>query len=257
MKLSFICVSNNQEMFDKYIVPSLQIQKNRDFEIIRVDSASKSYSSATAALNEGAARAKGEYLVFLHHDIVLENPDFIDEMLAMIEGREFYVAGVAGSLRQGHVWKRKVVSNIVHGEHRSIPGKSPVTEIRPVCTVDECFFIIPRRIYQQHAFLEIMPTWHLYAVEYCLWAHTQAKEGCVLMLPLRLWHLSKGESMSKDYYAAARKLRHVYRMDMFTTVGAWPNNRILFEIRVVRDRFRRYRQKMKKLRRARNENPAK
>lgn len=248
MKLSFICPSNNQEMFDKCITKSLAMQKNRDFEVIRVDTAAKRYASAAAALNEGASRAQGEYLVFLHHDIVIESPDFIDDMLRLMEGRQFYVAGAVGAVpRDNKPWHRKTRCNIIHGENRTIPGRIAITEVCPLSTVDECFFVIPRHIYDQHPFLEFTPTWHLYAVEYCLWAHSQAGEGSVILLPVRLWHLSRGLGFGLDYYAAVRKLRRIYRVNMYTTVGAWPKNRILFEIRVIRDRMRRYWRKVRNL----------
>lgn len=239
MKLSFICPSNNPEMYSRCVLASLERQKNRDFELILVDTQKEQYSSAAAALNAGAARASGEYLVFLHHDIILEDENFIDQLLELISRGDFLIGGVAGAVKGKYPWRKQTVSNIVHGEKKVIPGKTPTTRIIPLSTVDECFFVIPRRVFMERGFVEYMPGWHLYAVDYCMWAQAKGGEGAVVLLPARLWHLSIAKSMSADYYATLRAVRKAHRRDMYTTMGAWPANRLLFEYRVARDRYAR------------------
>ena len=250
MRLSFICPSNNPQMFNDNIVASLDRQKNRDFELILVDTQKEHYSSAATALNAGAARATGEYFVFLHHDIVLESEDFIDELLKMIESCDFIVAGVAGAIR--YDWPRlyRVRSNIEHGVSgsRRVPGKTAFTEIAPMESLDECFFIIPAEVFKKRGFYEFMPTWHLYAVEYCLWAYDQGIDNPVLLFPVRLWHQSAGNSLDKSYFTALRRLRKIYRRDIICTVGAWPINPIGFEYRVLRRKIHLVRMHIRKFR---------
>ena len=240
MRLSFICPSNNLKMFNENIVKSLDRQKNRDFELILVDTQKEHYSSAAAALNAGAARASGEYFVFLHHDIVLESDNFIDELLNMIDSCSFLIAGVAGACRGDTPYSSRARTNILHGgiNSRRVPGGIPCTEIRPLESLDECFFIIPAEVFKKRNFNEFMLTWHLYAVEYCLWAHEQDAENPVMLLPIRLWHLSAGNSLDKSYFAALRNLRKIYRRDIICTVGFWPINPIVFEYKVLRTKIR-------------------
>ena len=243
MRLSFICPSNNPEIFNENLVKSLDRQKNRDFELILVDTRKEHYSSAAAALNAGAARASGEYLVFLHHDIVLESDDFIDELLNMIDQNDFLIAGVAGAVRNGNRCVRRLRSNIFHGVgDRKRPAAStyysdPVTEPIPVETLDECCFIISAEVFRKRPFPEFSATWHLYAVEYSLWAHEQDMENPVMLLPLHLWHLSPGSSMNQNYFTALHKLHKIYRKDIICSVGAWPAGFLRFEYRIMRRRI--------------------
>lgn len=62
--LSFICASNKPKVLKECVISSLEKQKDRDFELVVVDTTLKQYASAVEALNEGADRAKGDYFVF-------------------------------------------------------------------------------------------------------------------------------------------------------------------------------------------------
>ena len=256
MKLSFICPSNNPQMFNDNVVKSLDIQKNRDFELILVDTQKEHYTSAAAALNAGAARASGEYLVFLHHDIVFESADFIDELLDMIGRCKFLIGGVAGTIMGDKPHSSKLLSNIDHGvENRRRAASKvfldapPFTHPMPLETVDECLFVIPAEVFKKRNFPEFIPTWHLYAVEYCLWAYEQDMENPVMLLPVSLWHLSAGNSLNRNYYKALRRLRKIYNKDMITSVGAWPGTPFAFEHKIFRHRLHQTRLKIRNLRR--------
>lgn len=227
--LSFICASNNKKLYNQCIVPSLKIQKNRDFEIIRVDTTAKHYSSAAAALNDGASRAKGDYFVFLHQDIVIDNENFIDELMKMIKRQPFYVAGVAGAKQIGI---NRVHTNIIHSNNK-IPAGTPCEKIIPMETLDECLFIIPREIFERKGgFKEYAPSWHFYCVEMCLWANKQ-KKNSVLLFPLKLWHLSIGNPINKSYFETLRAIQKEYPMKICTTCGNWPNNRFALMLEIV------------------------
>lgn len=233
--LSFICASNDISIFEQCIVPSFNIQKNKDFEIILVDTTQKQYDSAAKALNEGAAKAKGEYLIFLHHDIVIENEDFIDELNNWISKNNFGVAGVAGAVKAS-IWNysksaSNIISNIVNGEEKYSPGIR-VTKTTACETLDECFFVIPKKLFIEHQFEELTPTWHLYCVEYCLWAKEHNYE--VLLTPMYLWHKSAGASMNSNYFEALLKLRKKYKKDIYTTMGIWPRNDIIMHMIIIK-----------------------
>lgn len=232
-------------MYESCVAKSLERQQNRDFELILVDTVKERYSSAAAALNAGAARASGEYLVFLHHDIILEDEHFIDQLIDLISRQPFLIGGAAGAVKGKYPWRKQTVSNIVHGENKVVPGKTPTTRIIPLSTVDECFFVIPRAVFAERGFVEYTPSWHLYAAEYCMWAQEKGGESAVILLPARLWHLSIAKSMSADYYATLRAVRRAHHRDMYTTMGAWPSNRLLFEYRVARDRYARAKRRRK------------
>ena len=250
MKLSFICPSNNPKMYRDCIIKSLERQKNRDFELILVDTLKEHYSSAAAALNAGAAKASGDYFVFLHHDIIFESDSFIDELIGIIDRCSFLIGGVAGVRKKGKHCPNRIISNIVHGEneHKRAPSNITFTDPTPLETVDECCFVIPADVFRKRNFPEFTPTWHLYAVEYCLWAHDQDIENPVLLLPARLWHLSTGDSLNQNYFSALRILRRMYRRDIISTVGAWPYSLIPFQYKVLRRRIRLFRHSIRQKR---------
>ena len=234
--LSFICASNNMEIYEQCIVKSLAKQKNTDFELILIDTAEKEYSSAAKALNEGANKAKGEYFVFLHHDIVIEDENFVDKLNLWLNQHNFGIAGVAGTVRLPNRKKANVVSNIVHGEKKQVPGIK-TTETVSCETLDECLFVIPKKVFFEHQFVELMPTWHLYCVEYCLWAKEHNYD--VLLTPMFLWHKSAGASMNANYFDALLKLRKMYNKDICTTMGLWPQNNIIMYLKIVRYKLKK------------------
>lgn len=243
--LSFICASNKPKVLKECVISSLEKQKDRDFELVVVDTTLKQYASAVEALNEGADRAKGDYFVFLHQDIQFEDEDFISKLRGFINQGPFLIAGVAGVVPAKLKWRKKILTNIVHGEDRINPGE-PIhgNSVVSCNTVDECLFVIPRDIYVRRPLTEYVPTWHLYAVEYCLWAE-QSEPGSVKIFPLKLWHRSDGVSFDASYYTALTKIISAYKKRykvLYTTMGAWPVNKLLFEARRLIKKVIRLRQ---------------
>lgn len=246
MLFSFICPSNDRAVFDACTGASLAAQGNRDFELICVDTVAQRYASAAAALNAGAAQAQGDYLVFLHQDICFEDPNFVERLADWVRRCDFAVAGVAGADRGSSRWRTKSRTNIVQGADKHHSGRFIEGDgALPCQTLDECLFIIPRALFCTREFPEFFPTWHLYAVEYCLWA-LRENRGAVLALPLKLWHRSSGASFNLNYFDALSVLRRDYRRFtgmIYTTMGAWPTSALLFQAKKL------YR--INKLRRAR------
>lgn len=251
MFFSLICPCNDRALFDECVGASLQRQTLRDFELILVDTLAESYRSAAAALNAGAARARGEYLVFLHQDVCFDDAGFLCRLRDFALRGDFAIAGVAGAIRGKSRYRTKTRTNIVHGEPPRRPGRSeppPDGAPFPCETLDECLFVIPSSRFRTRGMLEFMPTWHLYAVEYCLWAHAN-NAGAVLIFPLKLWHRSAANSLNANYFDAISALRRLYRRQfgvIYTTMAAWPTGALPFHLKRLyrllkfrRARFRR------------------
>ena len=157
------------------------------------------------------------------------------KLLAAIVDRNFLIAGVALARQsEGNKWRKDLFTNIRHGAERVHPWRSRrMDSCLSGESLDECFFIIPRDVFSRRNFPEFSNTWHLYAVEYSLWANTQTK-GSVLGLPLELWHLSAGASMDWTYFVALRRLIKMYRGEIgmiYTPMGVWPTNPWLLFLR--------------------------
>lgn len=239
---SFICPSNRPDMVDSCIRASLQKQTNNSYELIVVDTLLQRFDSASQALNFGAEKAKGEYLVFLHHDIIFDAVDFLNSLALMVKSRSFCIAGVAGIIKGSSPNRCSALTNIVHGEEKETPLCAvSISEITPCDTLDECFFVIPKKVWQTRPLSVFYPSWHLYAVEYSLWANHEDPGSCVA-LPLTLWHKSKGVSFDESYYRAVSVLRKLYKPHydvIYSSCGIWPTSLMPFLTSMVVHRLRR------------------
>lgn len=199
--VSIICVYNNTQILNKFLTPSLEKQTVHP-EIILIDNRNNRFTSAASALNYGAQQATGKYLIFAHQDINLTNPNWIKETVKQIEQLDNPgIIGVAGKTND-----RFIRTNIKHGLD-PVPV-SPFGLTKPVkaSTVDECIFIIPRKVFDELHFDEkTCFDWHLYGTDYLLSVRKLGYNAYII--PTELEHRSKGASMSEGYYATMKKLQ--------------------------------------------------
>lgn len=233
LDISFVCAVNNKKIFAECTNSFLTIQNNHNYELIIIDTNKIPFESAAKAYNYGGSRANGKYICFLHQDIIINDNDFIDKLLSNLDSTDFLIAGVAGVGKSQAYGRCALFTNISDGDN-GLKDKSSINVSIPksVESVDECFFIIPKDIYKNRKLNELNNSWHLYSVEYSLWANRE-KRGSVVVLPLELWHKSNGVSINKDYFKELRNIKNLYHRDIYTTMGMWPQNNILFEIKLI------------------------
>ncbi len=232
--ISIICVYNNKEILNEYILKSLKTQTS-DYELILIDNTENKFQSAAEALNYGGKKANGKYLMFVHQDIDLLSENWIknvEEILDLIP--ELGIAGVAGKLDG----KNGIISNIKDGIPPKQTGTTRIKTFMKVQTLDECLFIIPKSVFEILTFdEETCDGWHLYAVDFCL---NVMKIGFfVYVLPLSLYHRSSAPSVSEDYYNSVKKMLNKYKNDykwVYTTMGNW-NTSYPFFIQLIVNKF--------------------
>ena len=215
--ISIVCVYNNKEILDDFLIKSLKNQ-SVEYELILMDNTTNKYNSAAEALNEGGKKAKCKYIMFVHQDIDLSSDEWLRKCESILDSLEnFAIAGVAGRSKDIPT----SVSNIFDG----IPPGPIGPEIyvpTKVQTLDECLVIIPKKIFDKLKFDEnACDNWHLYAVDYSL---TAKKEGYnVYVIPIFLYHRSKAFSFSESYYITLKKLLKKHRGSkvIIRTVGSW------------------------------------
>lgn len=214
--MSIICVYNNQEILEEYLIKSLDSQTD-NYELILVDNRENQFSSASSALNYGAGQAHGEYLVFAHQDINFSDKNWIKNTSKQLdELSNIGIVGVAG----------KTVDSIVRSNIKQ--GLTPV-DVSPykldvaekASTIDECLFIIPKEVFDMIPLNEECDDWHLYAVDYVYNIKNKGLDAYII--PTLLEHRSKGASMSEGYYKTLPKLQKKYlkRGLIRTCMGDW------------------------------------
>lgn len=219
--LSVICVYNDENILEKYLLKSLNGQ-SIDFETILIDNTDNKFSSAADALNYGAKKSKGDLLIFAHQDIQF-NPGNLSEIENYVSDAEkIGVAGVVGVSEN----LKGVISNITHVSPPKQVGDIPAEELMEVQTIDECLIIIPSYIFKIQQFdKDVCDGWHFYAVDYCL--SIKSKGYKTYVLPIELYHgtgsLSDLKvSMSDKYYKICNKLLKKHKNDynwIYTPLG--------------------------------------
>ena len=228
-------------MFEDVLHESIHRQKYTNYELIEVDSNQHQFTSAAEAFNFAAKDAAGEFLIFVHQDVCLEDIDFLNKLDRYCNSYKFGIAGVAGI--KGN--KNGVVSysNIIHGKDRHSAAENSVVEPVEVDCIDECMMVIPYSIFKQYHFSNLGNTWHLYGTDYSLKMRSNGNGVCVL--PLSLWHLSEGRSFSIDYFNAIKRVAKIYRRNcniFYTFWGRWPTNPVKLWIKCE---FRKLRYRIK------------
>lgn len=200
-KISVICVYNKTFPLREQLLKSLEIQKAK-YELILVDNRNNKFKNAASALNYGANQAHGEYLIFSHQDIIIEDENWLEKTLNQITKLDNPgIIGVAGKTHNKYIR-----TNILHG----IPPEkiTPFNLSKPeeASTVDECLFIIPKKVFEILQFDEkTCFDWHLYATDYLLSIRKLGYKAYII--PSVLVHASKGSSLSEGYYQTVKKLQ--------------------------------------------------
>ena len=191
-----------------------------NYELILIDNTNNKFNSAAKALNYGGNKAKGKYIIFVHQDVYLSSESFLNDLEITLDSlNDLGIAGAAGKSEANKL----IVSNLKEGTPPKLAGKIQINKPVKVQTLDECFFIIPKVVFDKLKFdEEVCNGWHLYAVDYSL--SVLEMELNVYVVPANIYHQSAGESFSDEYYDILKKLldkhkkKHVW---IYTTMGHW------------------------------------
>ena len=236
--ITIICVYNNRKILENVLLKSLNIQ-TEEYELVLIDNSGGTFESAAKALNYGARKATKNYLMFVHQDVDLLYENCLSDIENILGSLDnFGVVGVAGYSKTNR--KPVMVSNILDGyppEDVGVKIDQPVD----VQTVDECLFIVSSSIFKELQFdEETCPDWHLYGVDYCLSAKNLGRS--VYVIPIKIYHASRTESFSGEYYTTLRnvimKHGHEYKT-IDTSCGVWHTGRFRRDINIMEDKILR------------------
>lgn len=215
--ISIVCVYNNKEILNKFLINSLKNQ-TADYELILVDNTQNRFKSAAKALNYGGKQASNEYIMFLHQDVDLSSDSWLEDTENMIKLPDVGIVGVAGNCENID----GIITIIEDDDPPKLAGPNNIYEIMEVQTLDECLIIIPKNVFEILEFDEkICDDWHLYATDYCL---SVKKLGLkTYLIPKYIYHRSPGYSMSENYYLTLAKIikKHKNFKKICTNTGCW------------------------------------
>lgn len=207
--MSVVCVYNDINKINKILLKYLNNQTN-DYELILIDNTKNKYKSASEALNIGGKKANSKYIMFIHQDVKLCSENFLNDVELILDS--LYkpgVVGIAGVESLLTLIKNKslrgVLGNLDHGIPLKPVSKHVIDQPTEVQTVDECLFIIPKKLFNKINFDdECCYDWHLYAADFCL---SSEKLGYkTYILPLYIQHISNGNSTLEEYFNTLKLL---------------------------------------------------
>ena len=227
--ISVVCVYNNKDVLDRCLAPSLEKQ-TAPHERILLDNTGRRFRSAAEALNFGARSARGKYIMFIHHDMAIGAPGWLEEVERTLDALPNLGAAGAAGVAGGS----GVFSNISHCDPPKPAGDWRIDAPVKVQTLDECALIVPAEVFKGVGFDEkACDNWHLYGVEYCLGCGERGLD--VYAIPMAAHHMTfstgsnRGRVFSpgvlpEAYYGTLRKIlkkhRRQYRR-VYTTCGVW------------------------------------
>lgn len=243
--ISVISIISNNDVAKKYLLKGLNSQTTK-YELLLIDNTTSVYASGSQANNLASLEATGDYLMFIHQDVLLSSKNAlkqVEDWLSTLS--KVGLAGAVGMikpkfinqyeayarylllLRLGllHLWfLRYGRGNNLHGSSMSPWGGQFVTD--PVCvqTVDEFFLMVPARIFEHTKFDELTCSdWHLFGVDFSL--SIQRKGYKVYVLPLSVVHRSRG-TISVPYIRTLAKVleKHKNEKVINTPWGLYPTS---------------------------------
>lgn len=219
--ISVICVYNNKEQYEKQLLNSLKIQMCK-YELVAIDNTESKFSSAAEALNYGASKSKGDFLVFMHQDLTLKTPNELERItnfcMSLPVGS---IVGAVGVREKSSVYYGNWTSGVKYTSDIVNTYLSPIE----VDAIDESVICMSRKTWERHHFNEILcDSWHMYAVETCLW--NRKNNGKIYVYPLQMHHYSHG-SINLSYMKTFIKIADYYSKDfhyIWTTCYKWTSS---------------------------------
>jgi hypothetical protein len=250
--ISIISIINNDVIAKEFLLSGLSRQNSR-YDLVLLDNRNSSYRSAVQAYNEGSAKAKGDYLMFIHQDVLLPCRNWlkgVEDSLSTVSN--LGIAGIAGMLQPtfindfellaryylleklnlSKVWYNQYArGNVFHGREKKPWFGKFISEVISTITLDELLLIIPARAFTNLKFDETTcDNWHLYGVDYSLSASQKGREVCIL--PYSVIHLARARNLDIGYFKTLVKLivKHQAERIINTTLGPWSTRPKLMEL---------------------------
>lgn len=229
INFSLMTIYNKENVLNECLIKTLKKQDKITYEIKYINNQDNKYRSAKEGFLSEIDNLKGEYIVFLHQDIVFNNVDTLKKIYNYLrEIEKFGIVGIAG------VNNKIILSNITHGPDNIEVTKNKIFVPTKCETLDECLYIIKNEKKYIDEFKKMIGDgWHLYAVEYCIRMKLIGED--VYVIPSNIYHASSGASFDDSYYIQLKKISRHYKKNIKkinTTMGFWFTNNIKLNFQI-------------------------
>ena len=160
--ISIACVFNDPAVREECLDRSVEAYDGPlDVDYIAVDNTTHAFTSAGAALNHAARRARHDVVVFVHQDVYLHSIDRLAEAAAAFDDGGWGILGATGVTSDGtNVGRLRDRTQLI-----GLSAPQPVE----VQTLDEVLVMVPRALVLAEPLTEAPDlAWHAYGVEYSL-----------------------------------------------------------------------------------------
>ena len=218
--VSIVTVFNDAEVRQACLDRSLEAHSVEapNTEYLPVDNVGGAFASAGAALNHGAARARHDYVAFVHQDVYLHSLTALEEAAGRLADDDgIGLLGAVGVTRDG-----RFVGRV---RDRIFLACAPAREPTTVDSIDELLFLVPRRLLEREPLTEDPElAWHAYAVEYGLRVRARGGRVCAVDIPVTHNSLTVNLDRLELAYAAVAA-KYPASMPVFTPQGKVPRGR--------------------------------
>ena len=100
-KIAFIMCVNNQlyEQEAVFYIERLKLPEGFEREIVTIRDA----VSMTSGYNQGMRQSDAKYKVYLHQDVFIINPDFINKIVQLFQNPRIGMIGIVGGLEADQI----------------------------------------------------------------------------------------------------------------------------------------------------------
>lgn len=206
--ISIMCCYNDRKCLESMLLSGLKYQSDK-YELLLIDNNKKKYKSAAEAYNKEISKVKGDIIIFLHQDVILDDTQFLAKVINIFEENPNIILGLAGIKKNG-----KVYSNLRYYKTKEyITTQRVEKNLEEVESIDECFVAIKKNNFDKLKFdEEVCDGWHLYAVELCYAAKTSEMNIKTMVAPLYAYHkMLPGKRVTRDFLKGINKVCEKYK----------------------------------------------
>lgn len=205
-KVSFVIIYTNDTQLEECKKWIEKQTYSGEVEYVILDNrGNKSFASATKALNEGAKRATGDILFFMHQDVYLWDVNAIKNIVEYLQGKEDVIVGAAGIALSDYQAHFDIFMKD-NPKHLSWTTNGKCLE---ALTLDELLLVMNRKTFDKYRFDEVTcDNWHCYGADICLTNYLAG--GKNIIFPLEICHDSYGLPGSDAFITSVIKLAKKY-----------------------------------------------